>query len=138
MATEYEFTALSDELILIKWFRSPSSPKVEQQYLDDLKHLLDTAKKPVYFISDLRLGRIVTIRTINHLGHLTAHANWGGSTAFSRDPITKVFVGTFQRFTGEQKSRNEMFDTPEQALAFMETLKAGLTEGIDWNMVLAA
>ena len=136
MVADYEFIRLSNEVVLICWHRTPTSVKVEQQFVDELRRLLDTATMPQYVISDLRKGRIVTVRTLSQLGQLAGHANLGGSTAFSHDPLTNIFVETFKRLSGKYKSRNETFDTPEEALAFMESLKSGLTDNINWDKVL--
>lgn len=134
--SDYEFMRLSDELVLISWHRTPSSAKIEQQFVNELRQLLDSATIPQYIISDLRRGRIVTVRILSQLGQLTAHPNIGGSTAFSHDPLTNIFVATFKRLTGKYKSRNETFDTPEEALAFVESLKPGITNNIDWEKII--
>ena len=136
---DYEITQLSDELIFIRWYATPrlGSPS-ERQFLADLRALLDNTQQPIYFVSDLRNGRIINLSTIQKLGKLFNHTNWGGSTAFSSDPITSMMVGMFSRFAHREKPEDEIWNTPEEALAYLETIKPGLTEGIDWAALLGA
>ncbi|HEX2620578.1 MAG TPA: hypothetical protein VHL11_10530, partial [Phototrophicaceae bacterium] len=60
------------------------------------------------------------------------------SAAFSQNPISRIFVGTFLRFSGSSggNSTNEMQEKAEDALAFLESLKPGSTTGIDWDQLL--
>ncbi|HEX2907629.1 MAG TPA: hypothetical protein VHO69_12245 [Phototrophicaceae bacterium] len=134
---DYQIKKLTDELIFIQWRQTPTvNSEVENQYLKELEQLLTAAPQPVYFLSDLRSGRIVNLRAIRRLGELTQHRNWAGSTAFSKDPITSLLVRSFQSYAQKSPSKNEMQTTPEEALSFLEALKPGLTEGIDWPTVL--
>lgn len=139
MSPDYEIIRLSPELVFICWHRSPGrNAGTEEKYLAEIKTLLDDAEQPLYFMSDLRKGRIIDIRVINQLVDLTRHRNWAGSTAFSQSPISKIFAGTFVRFSSTSASTNEMQDKPEEAIAFLESLKPGLTRNIDWNRVIGA
>lgn len=124
----YTIEALKQNLILIVW-RQPPQRRQGYQYLRELEERLNAAEAPLYFISDLRKGRIADIRIISQLSR---HPNWAGSTAFSRDPMTRMLVGTYQRLTEKEQERNTMYDTPEQAIAFLESLEEGLTAGVDW------
>lgn len=134
---DYQITCLTDELVLIRWFHTPlPNSSCEDTYLAELGKLLDESPVPLYFISDLRKGRIANIRALRRLGRLTEHKNWAGSTAFSKDPITSILVRSFKTFAVSGTSRNEMQTTPEQALGFIESLKSGLTEGLDWAKIL--
>lgn len=134
---DYEIIKLTEELVFIRWLRTPGKDsKVEDQYLSDLRRVLDESSKPLYFLSDLRQGRIADVRAIQKLGQLTKHQHWAGSTAFSSDPITALLVRSFKSFATKVNSRNEMQDTPEAALSFLETLKPGVTENIDWDQVI--
>jgi len=136
MSTDYTITSLSEELVLIRWHRSPGA-KVEDDYLHELKRLLDAASKPQFFLSDLRRGRIIGMRSIKQLSEFTSHKNWAGSTAFSKDPISKMLVGNFRAFSSNSESRNEMHNTPEEAIAFLESLKPGLTSNINWEEAIS-
>jgi hypothetical protein len=132
MVDDYQLIPLSAELILIQWQRTPT-PAVEDQYLDALKNLLDESDHPLYFLSDLRKGRIMGMRAIKRLGELTHHPKWAGSTAFSHNPITKMLVSNFRHYAMDTRSRNEMHNTPEQAIAFLENLRPGITDGVDFS-----
>ncbi|MBI5667333.1 MAG: hypothetical protein HZC41_04935 [Chloroflexi bacterium] len=134
---DYKITRLTDELIFIRWYRTPTVHSgSEEQFLTELERLLNESSGPLYFISDLRRGRIANVRSIQRLGALTQHKNWAGSTAFSRDPVTSLLVRSFQLFAHSAQSKNEMQSTPEEALSFIESLKPGVTEGVDWVKVL--
>ena len=70
----YDIQRLSDELILIKWYQTPAANTgIEERYLQELKQLLDQSPHSLYFISDLRQGRIINVRTLRALGQLTGH-----------------------------------------------------------------
>lgn len=130
----YVITPLTRTLYYIRWQRQISeSTRNEPDFLDDLKNLLDTAETPIYFLSDLREGRIINHMTLQRLGQLTRHANWGGGAAFSEDPLTRRFVGVFARFSQPEKREGDMWKTPEEAIAYLESLCEGVTEGVDWD-----
>jgi len=134
---DYEILKLSDELYFIRWLHSPEEgAPSERHFIEDLKTRLDEADKPIYFISDLRLGRINNIKVLRELGKLSQHKHWGGSTAFSSDPLTSVVVGVFSRFAGNEHPEDEIWKIPEEAIAYLESLKPGITTGIDWQTVL--
>lgn len=128
----YEFNYISSNLILVTWVRYPTRDE-EKQFLKDHTEQLESATEPIYYISDLRLGRIVTMNIVNQMSQLAKHPNYGGSTAFSEDLISKIVVQSFQTFSQEALNKSLMVDTVEEALAFLETLKAGITQGIDWD-----
>lgn len=137
MDTDYEIIMLSDELALLRWYRTPAKGAASTEaYLHEIKRILDQSTVPVYFLSDLRYGRIVDVRALQKLGQLTQHANMAGSTAFSSDPITALMVRAFRSFAYKADSRHEMQSTPEAALAFLEMLHPGITENIDWETVI--
>jgi len=134
---DYEITKLSNELIFIRWHRSPSpSSKVERAFLDELRNMLDEANNPIYFISDLRHGRIINVLTLQRLAEIAQHKNWGGSTAFSSKSTTGDFVRTFAILSRQDEPADEHHDTPEAAVAYLERLKTGITDDIDWVKVL--
>lgn len=134
---DYQIKRLTESLVYIKWLRTPSlNSQSERQYVVDVQKLLDDASSPQYFISDLRKGRIVTVNILRQLGRFTEHKNWGGSTAFSKNPVTSIMVDVFSRFAHKERPQDEIWTTPEEALAYLETLKPKITEGINWNAVL--
>lgn len=137
---DYQIIRLSEELVYIRWHRTPRlNSGVDTQFLADLQTLLDEAPKPQYFISDLRHGRITDMRSIRQLGQLTKHKNWAGSSAFSQDPITGILVQSFRTFSpGQLDTNDEIQAVPADALKFLEQLKPGITEGIDWDAVINA
>lgn len=131
----FTFTRLSSKLVLITWLKTPDN-QAEEAYLHQLGEILDQAEHPLYFISDIRKGRIIGMRAIQRLSAFTSHKNWAGSTAFSSDPITALLVRSFRSFATKVNSRNEMQTTPETALSFLETLKPAITEDVDWDTVI--
>lgn len=131
----YEFHYLSSRLILVRWKRYPT-PNEEQLFLTEHTRQLDNAEEPLFYISDLRKGRIITAHTINKMSALAQHPNYGGGTAFSKDSISRMVVNNFRRFTHEASEKAAIFDTPEESLTFLESLQPGITEGIDWNTYL--
>src|SRR5688500_6457245 len=88
----YTIQQVTPQLVYIKWLRNPSDAE-SHQFLYDLHNILERATQTQYFISDLRRGRIMSVRAINQLSQLVQHQQWGGSTAFSQNPISKMFVG---------------------------------------------
>jgi hypothetical protein len=137
---DYQIIRLSDELVYIRWYRTPRiNSGVDAQFLADLQKLLDEATTPQYFISDLRRGRITDMRSIRMLGQLTQHKNWAGSSAFSQDPITGILVQSFRAFSpGQRDVNDEIQTTPADALRFLDQLKPGIIDGIDWDAVINA
>ena len=131
----YHLLALNPQLIFITWERSPH-PDEAQAFINNVERWLNHAPHPLYFLSDLRQGRIVDIRIINQLSQLTKHPCWGGSTAFSQSPLSKIFVGNFQKMSRTTQDVNTFFDLPEQAIEFLETLVPGITHNIDWHAIL--
>lgn len=132
----YRFTWLNKRLVLISWSRTPDTIEAAQ-YIRDLKQLLDTAEEALYFITDLRRGRIIDLNVIRHLVDLSHHANWAGSTAFTENPISQIFGTTYQRLMGHKAEKNQVFNQPADAIAFLEALCPRITEGINWTDQLA-
>lgn len=128
----YEFDYISSNLILVTWLRYPTKNE-EQHFLKVHAEQLESATEPIYYISDLRQGRIVTMDIVNKMSQLARHSNYGGSTAFSKDLISKIMVQSFQTFSQDALNKSLMVETVEEALAFLETLNAGITQSIDWD-----
>lgn len=132
----YSIQKLTPELVYIKWHKTPTmNSAIPAQFIHELKQVLANTEVPMYFISDLRLGRLISIRAVNQLSALTAHENWAGSTAFSQDPLTAVFVNSFLKMSNV-KSKNELFEKFEDAIAFLLALKPDIADGVDWEAVL--
>jgi len=130
----YTIEQVTPQLVYITWLRNPTDAET-QQFLQDLNKILGNATQAQYFISDLRRGRIMSVRAINQLSQFTQHKHWGGSTAFSQNPISKMFAGNFHRMSRDNE-HNSMFDQPEQAIAFLEALQPGLTSGVQWSELI--
>ncbi len=128
----YEFHYLSPELVLITWARYPTLGE-ENQFLQEHTEQLENAEHPLYFISDLRQGRVITLGTINKMSQLAKYPNYGGGTAFSEDPISRIMVKSFRTLSREASEKTAMFDTVEEALVFLESLKPDITKDIDWD-----
>ncbi|MBZ0282824.1 MAG: hypothetical protein K8L97_18945 [Anaerolineae bacterium] len=135
----YTLSLLSDELVFIKWHKiHKETTQPEAAFIDELRRLLEQAEHPLYFLSDLRLARIVDVNTLQRLGKLTQHPNYGGGVAFSEDIISTIFVNLFSKFAADpKKGESVMYKKVEEALTHLEKLKPGLTQGIDWNTVFA-
>ena len=132
----YSIQPLNNTLIYVTWHRTPSTAEAIT-YIDKLKQLLDATPNQLYFISDLRQGRIIDIRVIQSLSKLASHASWAGSVAFSSDMISRSFVNIFKNMVIDPNDHNVMFDEFEKARAFLEMLKPGITENIKWEAILA-
>lgn len=135
----YTLKFLSDELVFVKWYKiRKETMKPEVDFTTELHHLLEQSPHPLYFISDLRLARIVDVGILQQLGKLTKHRQYGGGVAFSEDIISTIFVNLFSKFAADpKKGESVMYKTAEEALAHLEKLKPGLTQEIDWNAVFA-
>ena len=135
----YHFHALSVDLYLIRWDRVPTSAEATR-FIDDHVRLLDEARHPLYFISDLRRGYIHEVAIVRQLARLVEHPNYGGSTAFGNRsrPIAGVFVSLFWHFARDRNpaEQDDMWPTPGEAIRQLEEMKPGITDGIDWQAVV--
>jgi hypothetical protein len=133
----YTLKHLTPNLIFVKWFRHPDDTEnrhLDMDYVKDLRTRMDAAESPLFFLSDLRQGRIENIRIVQRLALLTNHANYGGGVAFSkRDLSANMMVGLFSRFTENDKGERVFFETLEQALARLEEMQPGVTAAVDWK-----
>lgn len=135
----YDLRQVSDELIFIKWYKTANDFTLsEADYIDDLRNRITTAPHPLYFLSDLRQGRIVDVGILQRLGSLTRHPNYGGGSAFSEDVISSMFVGVFSKFADAKKGSSVFYKTIDQALAYLEALKPGVTTTVDWQTFIAS
>lgn len=133
----YSFRNLSKQLVLIRWEKTPNE-KEREQFLHEVKRTLENAESPIYFISDLRRGRISDLQTIRQLIQILEHKNYAGSVSFSSDTRTKLIAGVFTKLANTEGMRDKDCETLEEAMGFLESLSAGLTKDIDWESVLLA
>ena len=131
MNKAYEFIEIVPRLYLIKWSRTPNY-KEEMLFIEELRQLLNNADDSLYFISDVRKGRLISSQSIGQLVRLTDHDSWAGSTAYSENSISNLFVKQFHRSLGENKDKNSMFDYAEEAVAFIQKLAPDLTKDVEW------
>lgn len=131
---DYEIKQIAPNLVFIRWFNEPTSADTEAQFLADLKYIVECANQKVYIISDLRRGKIANVDTLRKLGEMTHMPNWGGSSAFTEDGYTAMFVELFSKY-GDH-SKEELWPTPEQALMRLESLCPGITAGVDWKAII--
>jgi hypothetical protein len=136
---DYSITFLSDELVFIQWLTSPSetSPS-NDQFVAELKNCLDSSQQPIYFLSDLRRGRVLRLETARKISHLWSHENFGGGSAFSSDPGKMMVIGYLEKVARHTDQPYQVYESLQEALFFLEELKPGLTQGIDWQKVLDA
>jgi hypothetical protein len=137
-AMHYHILNVTDHLLYIKWYQSPSAAtKPQGVFVDDLRARLDASAHPLYFLSDLREGRIADVGILQRLGRLTDHPNYGAGAAFSKDVVSNIFVEVFSKFARQEKGHSVFYDKMEDALAFLESFQPGLAHDIDWGAVLA-
>jgi hypothetical protein len=137
MKSDYTLTRLSSQLIYIQWYRTAGTTS-GIQLVQDIQKILAEATEVQYFISDLRRGRIIDIPIISRLSELTKHKLWGGSSAFSVNPISKIFAGSFIKYARKGDERDTLYDLPQDAIDFLESLQTGLTTEIDWASLIQA
>ena len=133
----YRIKFLSEQLIFVKWYQSPPlHAPVLKQYQEELTTILNKATRPVYIISDLELGRIHDVTFLRDLAiMLLKHPNYGGSTAFAGDEITKVFVKVFRQAMHQPRD-TDMFNSAKAAFGYLEGLEPALLEGMDWQQAI--
>lgn len=130
----YDLRPLTDELIFVKWYKVANAfTRPEVEYIDDLRQRLSESPHPLYFLSDLRAGRIMDVGILQKLGNLTRHANYGGGSAFSEDVVASMFVGIFSKFAAAEKGTSVFYKTIDDALGYLEALKPGVTSPVDWQ-----
>lgn len=135
----YEFINLSDELILIRWNRTPTKEE-GARYIDEFTALLDKAPHKLYVLSDLRRGHISDARTIQALSRLASHKNLGAGTAFAAgmadQSLKGIFVGLFVNLSRDRSRVGQIAGSLDEALEYLEKAKPGVTKNIDWGAVL--
>lgn len=133
----YVIQRLKPNLVFIRWLQSPArNSAAERDFLDALANVLERVDVPQYFISDLRRGRIIGQKALMHLSNLASHAKWGGSTAFYDNPVSAIYAQTFQNLVRSLDEKDRIYERPQQALEFLESLEPGITTDVDWNELL--
>jgi len=130
----YDTSFLHPQLLFIVWKRNPLLSETKN-FLKTIQESLSNTTQPLYFMSDLRHGRIMDIRAISELGKLSEHALWGGGTAFSQSPTTRIFVSNFQQ-RSQNKERNLFFNTPEESIHFLTGMIPDIISQIDWQAII--
>lgn len=128
----YEFKILSDQLIFIRWEKSPTGVEGIHLAQDMLKHL-STAEKPLCFLIDARGGAVNDVAVLRKMNEANKHPNLAGAAAFGVDPLQSTFAGLFLRLVRNDKSsiNAEM----ARAVAFLEEKIPGVTANIDLSWV---
>lgn len=131
----FEITPINSRLYLIRWQRFPNAVE-SQQFIRALEDLLNKADRKVSFLSDLRKGYLKELSLINKLSRLASHPNCAHTTAFG-SVGSQVYAGIYQKLsTKTDKPREgDTWFTLEQALAYLEKLDPGITDGIDLKEV---
>ncbi|MBZ0308249.1 MAG: hypothetical protein K8I82_19445 [Anaerolineae bacterium] len=133
--TAYRFQKLSKELVYIRWEKTPNE-KERDAFLKDIQRTLDESEGKLYFISDLRKGRISDLQSLRQLVQILLRSDkYAGGCSFSSDAKTKTLAGVFAKIADTQNVRDKDCETAEEALAFLETLCPELTKDIDWKNV---
>ncbi len=131
----YEIRFLSEHLVYIKWHGFPT---MEQglQFLRDFQKILDDARHPVYFLSDLRHGHIQNTHLIRRLSAFNQHPNFGGGTGFTDNPCMQATLRLWAQFSPVQDRISHLWPRSCDAIEYLESLRPGLTESINWQGIL--
>jgi uncharacterized protein (DUF927 family) len=131
----YDIIMLNPKLYLIRWQRFPSAVE-SQQFIRALEELLNKVDHKISFLSDLRKGYIKELSLINKLSRVAAHHNCAHTTAFG-SVGSQVYAGMFQKLITKPRDKREgdTWFTLEQALAYLEKLEPGITEGVNFAEV---
>lgn len=136
---DYRITRVSNKMVFIRWFGEPENTKSEDQFIHELKAVLDEADNPVYILSDLREGRLKNVEAIRKLADLVEHhPNFSGGTSFSHDIYTPLFVGLYSKFSHQDKTVREIWPSLQEALSYLESLAPGVTQNIDWDRLISS
>lgn len=130
----YAIKPLSSQLVYIKWYKNPPiCNDFQNDFLAKLKTLLDQAQDKLYFISDLRKGRIHDAKFIRKLAFLlTNHPRYGGSTSFAMDGISRALVSVFT-LASRRGYQTEIYPNADAAFSYIESICPSILDGIDWQ-----
>ena len=130
----YVYTRLSNHLTYIRLTEEPTRED-DDQHVEASRKLLDGAGELQYFLVDFRGGVTTNLGTISKLAELARHPRFGASVAFSSERIRQLYSQLFTAMADQGLDR-DFFETGPEAVAYLETVKPGLTVGIDWTRVL--
>lgn len=130
----YQIQLLNKNLVFIQWHAFPDE-KQALQYIQDIQGMLDEAEQPLYFLSDLRKGYIIQAHIIRKLSQFTQHPKFGGATSISRNNAINPILRLWKLFSSN-KNTSDTWTNLEDAVQYLETLKPGLMQGIDWQEVM--
>lgn len=132
MTPAYEITMIKPNLMFINWLRSPS-PVEEKDFNMTLMSLLDETKQPIYLLSDLRHGRLMSFEAVRTLSGITHHANFAGSSGYTQNPMSVLFAKQFLMHLTRNRDRNTLFDYPRDAIKALHDLEPGIMDGVYWE-----
>jgi hypothetical protein len=131
MAT-YTTTRVKDNLYFVRLHSYPT-PQDCYLFLQEMKSAIENASGKVYFVIDFRQGMFTEIGMLRQAAKLTTHPNFGASIGFGGNAIKRMYGDIFAE--GAQQPDEvpaDMPDTIEEAIAMLEGVAPGITEGIDW------
>lgn len=134
--TDYRISQVAERVFFIRWYRSPPANQVYSHFLENIERILQEANEKIYIISDLRRGSIANVETLLKLSNIARHKHWGAGTSFSKNTATAMYAGLFGRFAQTHGSKDKAWERPEDALAYLESIESGITEGIDWAAII--
>jgi hypothetical protein len=127
----YEILRPKPQLVFIRWYETPTRDEAFA-FVEEILCLLDESPVSIYVISDLRFGYVGDADAIQSLAKISEHRNWGGGTAFDGDnSMAGTFAGMFSRLSNSPDPQHQIWHTPEDAFAFIESLCEGITDGLD-------
>ena len=138
----YRILMLNPCLYYIKWFEIPKpNSQMMKNHFFELNAILDSEEQPAYFISDLREGHITNVHLLLQLAKILDHKNYGGGCSFSSTPAASTDATMFQYIQNVSRGKNtansnKLFATAEEAIAYVESLKKGITDNIDWDEIV--
>ena len=137
----YRILWLNPRLYYVKWFEipKPNSP-IMKNYFYELNAILDSEEHSVYFLSDLRQGHITNVHLLLQLARVLSHKNYAGGVSFSDKMAASTDMSMFkyiQQMSRSTASSHELFITAEEAIAYLESLDAGITNNINWDEILS-
>lgn len=131
----YRVIQMNPQLIYIRLNAAPT-PQDDRDYVTAVKQILDGAEQKLYFLIDFRNGMTTDVATIRQLAKLTEHPNFGESTSFASSTMQSVYSELFAQMR-QSAPENALHMSPAKAIQYLESLQPGITQGIDWDALLA-
>jgi len=139
----YRILWLSPRLYYVKWFEIPKpNSQLMKNYFFELNAILDSEDDTVYFLSDMRKGHITNVHLLLQLAKVLSHKNYGGGAAFSDRVAASTDMSMFRYIQNASRSattnhHHELFITANEAIDYLESLKTGITDNINWDEILS-